>query len=407
MSDSQYYKLDRFLEFPLGYTPSKDFRKFVRAFLAPIYFDSATLLGQQFIAMWAWESANLSKQLNIEEEIGDAHRFAHRHLEYTIPGTSFRLSEVYRTAFMRTLAWFRQLDRIREIDFVRESLRTCPTDLSFWDLESQDLPNWWPEFQCTANESESDPKTPLGIDLQSIRNLVERRTALFGSGLGTIVAAEGSLFPKPEVGNIAAKFSLLGFAYRVHGRSLPEEDEVAQFLRWKSVWYVDPQGDFSIKVLEGAQARELVCMDRQWALGDLEVIPMVSRFSMPTINIWQWFRGYDLPFGLSPFLYREDVSMRTTTDSLIYESNGMQVATCYDWRVGTLERDEKFAYPLHGQAVEARTDWLQRLLQDGNFRLAHALRTEVRVREHSYSEAKEYVHTELLNLGRVVANDSN
>ena len=97
--------------------------------------------------------------------------------------------------------------------------------------------------------------------------------------------------------------------------------------------------------------------------------------------------------------------MRTTKDTLAYESNGAPVATCYDWRLGTLERDENFAYLLHGQAVEARTDWLQKLVKDGNFRLAYALSTEVKVRERSYSEAKQYDHTELLNLGRLVAHE--
>lgn len=261
---SPYFDLDRFAEFPQGYRLPKSFRQFVEAFLAPVYFESAASLGRKhsiaFTEMWSWESRNLMSELNVKEEYGEAPRFAHQRGDYNIPGASFELSEIYRSAFMRTLAWFRQLDKIPELDFVRHSLRTCPTDLSLWQIESRDVPGWWPKLPSEARVPESESQIPYLLDMESVRNLARQRTDTFGRNSGAILAAEGTLLPDSHNHNLAAKFAIIGFAYRVHGAHLPAADAVAQSLQWNSIWHVNPESHSSTKILQGAQSRELVCV---------------------------------------------------------------------------------------------------------------------------------------------------
>jgi hypothetical protein len=402
IDDTSCKDLNRFDAFPQDYSYPKNFPAFVKAFLAPIYFDSAMSLTQKysipFTQAWAWESYRLMNDLNIKEEYGEPQRFAHRLHDWTIPGASFQLSEVYRSAFMRTLAWFRRLGKISSLDYATHSLRTCPVDLSLWELKSREIPNWWPK-PVAASDSES--QTVSMVNIESIKELANLRTDTFGTRSGILLAAEGSM-PTEQPVNLSVHFALVGFGYRVHGRNLPDADEIADLVQWQSTWYGNPESPSSLKVLQGAQSRELVCMDDHWVTHDLEIVPVVSRFASTPIHLWQWFRGAESPLGLSSFLYRRDIDLRLDKDALVYEHEDGKIATGYDWRLGTLEHHPEFEYTYHGQAVEARSDWLQAALTEDNMRLAYVLQTKIKVRQHTYSKAKVHVSTELLNLIQIV-----
>jgi hypothetical protein len=82
-------------------------------------------------------------ELNVQEEYGKAARFVHRLNDRVVPGASFHLSEIYRSAFLRALAWFHQLRKISEFDYAMYSARTCPVDLSCWEIKTKDVPEWW------------------------------------------------------------------------------------------------------------------------------------------------------------------------------------------------------------------------------------------------------------------------
>ncbi|MFZ0212091.1 MAG: hypothetical protein WAL55_05235 [Candidatus Acidiferrales bacterium] len=404
---TSYHDLNRFEGFPRDYSYPKSFPAFVGAFLAPIYFDSAMSLSQEysipFTQAWAWESYRLMNNLKVREEYGEAQRFAHQLHDWTIPGASFQLSEIYRSAFMRTLAWFYQLGKIPALDYVTHSLRICPVDLSLWELKTRDIPNWWPKPLVS---SEPESRTVSVVNMESIKDLTDVRTDTFGTRSGILLAAEGPLLAEQQ-SNVSAHFALVGFAYRVHGGNLPHAEEVAEAVQWQSNWYANPRGPSSLKVLQGAQSRELVCVEDHWATDDLEIVPVVSRFASTPINLWQWFRGADRPLGLSSFLHRSDIDLHLDEDALAYEHKGGKVATAYDWRLGTLEHHPEFEYTCHGQAVEAKADWLQAILTEDNLRLAYILRTKIKVREQTYSKAKVYVSTELLNLTKVITRPTD
>jgi len=397
-----YRDLNKFDDFSKDYVLPKDFRKFVRSFLAPIYFDSAASLDRKysipFTKTWAWESQRLMNELGIEEEYGEAMRFAHRRNDWSIPGASFHLSEIYRSAFVRALAWFHQQRKLSELDYAIHSTRTCPVDLSLWEIKSRDLPEWWPK---PIISSKPEPETLSMVHLESLKELISLRTEGFGAHPGILLAAEGPLVSEGQA-NVSARFALIAFAYRVHGRNLPDPEEVAHSVLWQSSWYANPESPFAIKIVQGTQSTDTVCADDHWAIKDLEIVPLMSRFQSTSINLWQWFRGARSLFGLSSFLQQGDVSLRLGGDAVQYEHNGETVMNAYDWRLGTLEHDPDFDYICHGQVVEANSDWLQAVLSENKLRLGFALQTEIRVREQTYSKPKEYISTELLNLEKVI-----
>jgi hypothetical protein len=404
IEENIYRDLNKFADFSKDYSLPKDFRKFVRAFLAPIYFDSAASLDRKysipFTKAWAWESQRIMTELGVEEEYGEAMRFAHRRNDWSIPGASFQLSEIYRSAFVRTLAWFHQQRKLSELDYATHSTRTCPVDLSLWEIKSRDLPEWWPKpFISSKPESE----TLSMLHLESLKELISLKPEGFGVHPGVLLAAEGPLISEGQT-NVSGRFALIAFAYRVHGRNLPEPEEVAHSVLWQSSWYANPESPFAIKIVQGTQSTDTVCADDHWVLEDLEIVPLLSRFHSASINLWQWFRGARPLFGLSSFLQQSDVSLRLGEDAVHYEHHGEMVTKAYDWRLGTLEHDSDFDYISHGQVVEANADWLQAVLSENRLRLGFALQAEIRVREHTYSTPKEYVSTELVNLEKVIVS---
>src|SRR2546430_12298078 len=99
------YALERLEQCPSSFAPSSFFMEYIRSFLPPIYMEEALNLSQRqglnFVQVWAWESGNLMAESGLREELGQVERYLGRRHEPRPTGASVRLSEVYRSAFLR------------------------------------------------------------------------------------------------------------------------------------------------------------------------------------------------------------------------------------------------------------------------------------------------------------------
>ena len=111
------------------------FNKHKMSYLPPIYCDRARTIesqyGVNFTKAWGCETKSLLDELSVEETVGDIPDYTggRRMFQHSLPGASSKIGEIYRTAFLRTLAWYYLEDRIPESVFTELSLYTCPVDL--------------------------------------------------------------------------------------------------------------------------------------------------------------------------------------------------------------------------------------------------------------------------------------
>lgn len=188
MEADQYSDLNAFANCPSGYTPPLFFFRYLRAFLPPCFADSAERIGKQsnvdFTQLWGWESARLMAYEGVPEVVGDVGNYASGSYHNYLNGATSRIAEVYRSAFLRTVAWFRLSGLIDQNDYIEYSLKMCPIDPSIWEIESESVPAWWPKVSSSSPEIETLP------EWDQCEGLV--RKVLGG---GQLVAAEGAVIP--------------------------------------------------------------------------------------------------------------------------------------------------------------------------------------------------------------------
>src|SRR4029077_7272289 len=120
MNPMSYSNLELFAECPPSHTASQFFNRYLTAFLPPYYSVIAKKLcrrGIDFLYLLSWDSARLMRELAIPERVGDVGNYSQNRSDGTLNGSSSRIGEVYRSTFLRTLAWFYAHRLINEEEF--------------------------------------------------------------------------------------------------------------------------------------------------------------------------------------------------------------------------------------------------------------------------------------------------
>ena len=408
MSETRYHDLERLACFPRDFSPSEFFLDYIRSFLPPIYFGTAQNLSRKyrvdFLEVWAWESSNLMKELSFKEELGEYGSYLGRESKPMVMGASVHLSEVYRSAFIRTLAWFHMIGGIPDDVYFGQTLRNTPIDLSLWDIGTNAPPKWWPVLSRPVASDQAGEETIQLLDWQKLRDLIVLETEGLGPHNSRLLSAEGTCLWADDIPpeNLSVHFALVGFAYQCKGGKLPSADQVVDPLLWESCWMPYPKGAGVLSIFDPGSERVLIPGELEWDFLDLRVVPLVARIRSLARNSWQWFRGYHVPWGLSAFFGDARASLGHDDRSWFHSVEGNRVALGHDWRLGSLERDDDGVFPLHGQVLAVDWDWLSSLLEKDDLRFAHLLQVKAKVREYSYDQANEYSQTEFINLGRIV-----
>jgi hypothetical protein len=408
MSEPGYSDLERFAGFPLDFSPNEFFLDYIKSPLPPIYFDTAQNLSHKyrvdFLGAWAWESSNLMKKLSVEEKLGEYAGYLGRRSEPMVMGASLRLSEVYRSAFIRTLAWFHTIGRIPDEAYFGQTLRNCPIDLSMWEIGTNPPPKWWPTLSRPVASGQTEDEAIQLLGWQELRDLTVLETEGLESLNSRLLSAEGTCLWSDDVPpeGLSVHFAMVAFAYHCKGPEMPSANEVARSVLWESCWYPYPKGAGVLSIFDPGSERVLIPGEPEWDFADLRVVPLAARIHSLARNTWQWFRGYHIPWSLSDFFGDVPGSLDHDDRSWFHSVDGKRVAVGQDWRLGPLERDDDSTYPLHGQVLEVDWDWLANLVEGAGLRLAHLLQVKARVRKYSYDRAKEYSQTDFINLGRIV-----
>ena len=91
---------------------------------------------KQVIKIWAYNAEMLAKKENIELN-SDLYFYGRHKNDKLLIGFSTKVSEIYRSAFLRVLHGFHSEGLISRVFYLKYSFATLPIDLSFWNI----LPN--------------------------------------------------------------------------------------------------------------------------------------------------------------------------------------------------------------------------------------------------------------------------
>lgn len=382
---------------PTAFVIDDFFQKYIKSFLAPIYYERAKdiegKIGVGFIKQWAHTSSVLIHENGISLNAGAGH-FQGRERGASLVGMSTRVSEAYRSAFLRVLHSFYVDGKIPEDFYLEYAYATLPVDLGIWQKIMGRLPAWWPRLAegrlTEVGLVEADLQTPV----ESILAINQDKPFL---------AFEGAIMPPPTAKTDPHhSISVIGFAYEVVGSELPTAEEVAKLIVNNPALTLIPTHTPSpFSFLDNPAACLYPLHLNPTKIKDLIVYPLVARTRDLTINLWQYFRDYQLQFLPVPEIRQDSTG---EIRGLIYEyRNGEEtIITHSDWIEGLKERNNMDMPLPYGQWLQIDRTFLEGFLSQNGLRMGYLVQSTYRHQEHGYGDVQKVEQYRLLNVSPII-----
>jgi hypothetical protein len=375
------------------YQPPQFFTDYVRNFVPPIYDMWATKIEQRtgipFRRQWAYEWDLLSFRLAVPRSTSS--------LNYWLSENSYKLphcapdpwmSEVYRSAFLRALAWVTVRGELTRDAAILLAADTCPIDLDLWMVRPSRRPEWWPQ----GNERTGKIDTVTPAIWRQVEEMWSRqrdgRDELIGSEW-ILASASGIVQSDNEVFDL----EIGGMFQRAHGPNAPYADSIAE-------WYFNdaPRDPNVVRIVrhrplhfEGSVREE--SMD-EWiqTFEDWTVLPaagMVDSFGAPAR--WQYWRLLRPPWLPHTWLLEESREVGFEDDSaLIVGTSGTVVGRWSDWTDGLQETRSRDLPPLSGQFLAMNREVVEEFANQTQSTFCWVCRVTVYHREHSYDSYQRF-----------------
>jgi hypothetical protein len=341
---------------PRDFTPAPFFARYVENFLPPGNADLIRTIERQtrvpIWRQWAFEWQGLLTALGItptRRELDEWHRQLPGGERYA--GIDTRLSEVYRSAFLRAAAWAAGQGVHREIvQFL--AARTCPLDLDLWRVTPQVRPAWWPHITQPARQIE----TTAADIWRQVEALWEQR-----GDEDTLVAASGIIFHEETMYHL----EIIGLYHRCIG---PETPALSDMVAW---WGSEADAkDIALALKRPSPLRfNGVMVDRPPEAGtrrfaDWLVLPaacpVTHSWAVPRWQMWRIEREMWLP---APYLAEAPLSVECSPSAIVVRANDGEIGRWIDWADGLGETTLEGLPPRSGQAVRVRTSAIEQFAQ--------------------------------------------
>lgn len=345
---------------PKDFSPLPFFAKYANNFLPPIYTDYVSTIERHeripLTKQWAFEWQGLLSELGIQpnrRELDTWYRVLPSNEHYA--GVDTMMSEIYRSAFLRGLAWAKHQGlTIDIVDFF--AVRTCPVDLGLWSVSPQPKPSWWPQLKQPAGQFD----TNTAHVWQQVQFLWEQHQGNLSDN-GTIVEASGIIYFGESLYNL----EIFGVFQRPIGPIAPDLDDVV-------TWYSESR-DNEGEVLSidqasplhfggGVAAQPKAILESHFA--DWIVTPAarlnVSHQTVPRWQMWRMQRGIWLP---APCLSELPLTIACEQDAIVIRNNEREVGQWIDWADG-LEETQIEGIPFKsGQMLQVNSAIIEQFAQ--------------------------------------------
>jgi len=386
-------------ELKLSYEANNFFNEYIKMILAPIYFIRAQEIERKtrrsFIKIWAYNAEMLAKKENIE--LNSNHYFyGHHKNDKFLIGFSTKVSEIYRSAFLRVLHNFYSEKLIPPDIYLEYSFATLPVDLSFWNILPNRVIEWWPKLIGSKDGDKKEKISTIQLK-EPIENIIK-----YNKNNKIVLATEGAIgLVKGWEENPKHSFSLIGFGYKLVGSDFPKPEEVAKEILHLPKDILEPtKADYPINFLKNSVFFDILSKSIQ--IKDLIVLPLITRNINLIINLWQHFRGISQSFNIVNEL-RSSLSISIKYNRWAYEDqNNNEVVIFKDWLEGLQERYE-FEMPIpYGHYVLIDDNFLNKKLKENKLRLGYILKTTFRDKKYSHEEVQKMENYKFLNVSKII-----
>lgn len=366
---------------PTDFTPDPAFHKYIHAYVPPAYEMWANGIEASgrvpFVRQWAYEWTRLLVETGLTVTERPLNFWLRRNSEKEhYAAVDMAVSEVYRSAYLRALAWSLSAEALTLNSALFYAARTCPVDLELWSLPPQVMPDWW--VRATEPEGKIDT-VPAQIWEQ-----VER---LWGQHcLGSdewVVAQAGGL---AHQGATIYNLEIYGLFQRFFS---PEPPDLEEFTDWCSDEVVFRCRYKSHLRFKGQVARVGV-NDIARESGGWSVVPAVGRGDARIPMRWQYWRMYRDIWLPAPYFGDSLLTFGVEDGSLTVRDGEEVIGRWYDWTDRLSEKVTEEIPPAAGQYLLIRRERIKRFAQATNSVFCWVCRLTGWHREHNYESHKAF-----------------
>jgi len=369
------------------------FREYRTNLVPPIYQHYATVIeeneGIAFMTHWAHEWEIIVGQLAIG--------LTHKSLDYWMTKrhggehralSDSKLSEVYRSAYLRALAWAIETGSLDEGSGCYLAAVACPVDLELWRLSPVTRPLWWP----TGREVKSD----LDIAMDAIWQQAEVLWEDQQHADSRLAQATGFVCEDKSVYDL----EIFGMFQRCNGPEVPDLAELVE-------WYNEAGNHAVVSCpdrlrcrgeLRGSRIEELAGRFKDW-----EVLPAAQHAtSAGNATRWQTWRGHRLLWMPLPYLSVEHALFGFESDAIVTRSRETELGRWYDWTDG-LSDTEVWPLPSRsGEVLFIPSNLIEKFESESGSSFCWVCRLRVFYRGYEHEEYKEFSDCKAFGTSHVI-----
>lgn len=289
---------------PCSFEVNPIFERYKKSFTPPIYSDYSENIENRtffpFTEQWAYEWQNILEEMNITplEFKNRAYNTPISHKQYLFAGCHYELSEIYRSAFLRSVA-LGVLGNVFDKNMaIYLSILTCPVDLGIWKSKTYNKPNFWPKIH-----DEADIKKTIWEKISLLKNQMENKSDWI------ISEATGRLYEKTSIYDL----NIMGiFEIPTEEYSKPDFEKVSKEYECNIIHY-EPKNEH-YPILEGQVKFESPMVINKCTNNILPVCGFVEPLSIAN---WQYFQRRRNIWIPMPFILSKKLKFNFENDNAI------------------------------------------------------------------------------------------
>jgi len=330
---------------PQDFSPHSFFGKYVKTFLPPYFDYLAGLIEEReviaFRRHWAFEWQRLVDETGVKLTDRNLYFwFGSGSEKERVFATDIKLSEVYRSAFLRALAWAVSSDRLDASGAMVLAEETCPVNLDLWHVRPVQKPDWF----TRAEESVGSIDTVPAQVWQQVEELWKMQRS--DSSEWTVAQASGIVLD----GTTIYDLEIYGMFQKSHGPREPSLEAVAEWA------YGEVQ--LSAQFQEYLHYYGWIHQQRnkRWikVFDDWSFAPAAGSLSASSFPRWQYWRMYRRIWLPTPYLGSTRLNFSCGDESVNVYENDELVAKWFDWVDGLTERHHPEVPMATGQCLQIR-----------------------------------------------------
>lgn len=372
---------------PASYSTGEFFTKYSTGFLSPVHMDRANEIARKtlrpFVRYWSYNALEIMKSLKIDEAVNGVDYFSGSQYQPKRVACSFRISEVYRSAYLRTLHYFYDQGLIPEEVYIEYSFATLPIDFSYWKIQPTRVPEWWPKYEGKLEDISSIHKSFA----QSLVNRSKTTSPLF---------ATGAVQPKSwDHGSEKIGIELHAFGYKLLSARRTTDAEIAKLVMQSAPLLMQFPGSPHMEEVLDDLVIPLSLNDEE-ECEEFQIYPLVGRLHPLSISTWQWFRASHHNLAPIPNLLLPNSPPIIETKLNMLEhgyehiADGKSIGEYQEWTEGVRELIEDEAVSPFGSHYYMSSDHINGFFKANGFRFGHAYKISVQLGDSYKPDTKVY-----------------